>query len=326
MTRHRHGTTSAVLSVVVFTLLGCGTTTAPASAAGQPSIYAGKARKPRWAYDEVGTPNAHAHNITGRDTTIVILDTGVLLPHEDLGANVKAGELQCANAPNAEDRNGHGTQLAGIVAGRDESSGHATKGAAPGATVIPIKIDCGVVTTEWLSDGLSSAIAHKPDIILLALGGYPPGGLADLEARVNDVANKDILFVIASIWDRASLDALVSLATAPNVIVVAATTVDGTDEVEYRKDRSGHVWAPGRDVETAGIEPDAPLSTTHKSYLMQGTSPAAAMVAGCAALIREQKKPSQAAPGPVGGNLKKAIDEFAMPQPKLPGKSLRCYK
>jgi hypothetical protein len=47
--------------------------------------------------------------------------------------------------------------------------------------------------------------------------------------------------------------------------------------------KRGDIWAPGSDIGTSSIEPEAG-APQHDRYRMQGTSAAAAIVAGCAAL------------------------------------------
>jgi hypothetical protein len=105
----------------------------------------------------------------------------------------------------------------------------------------------------------------------------------------------EILFVVASVWDGKTMYTLpdgTSYVFPPwtqkykNVLLVAGMTLDGADEIEYN-DKSGHIWAPARDVETASIEDPQPgMGTKHPQFLMQGTSAAAAIVAGCAAAVK----------------------------------------
>ena len=64
-----------------------------------------------------------------------------------------------AIAPTRPTQNGHGTQLAGIAAGKDP--GRATRGVAPAARLIPIKVSCGLVTADALTKGVDRAIAEK---------------------------------------------------------------------------------------------------------------------------------------------------------------------
>jgi serine protease AprX len=91
---------------------------------------------------------AWKRGITGRGVTVAVLDTGVasvpdlagrLVPvHNDLTGRTEpcknlSGELDC------NDRYGHGTFIAGLVAGNGTSSGGRWKGVAPGASILSVK-------------------------------------------------------------------------------------------------------------------------------------------------------------------------------------------
>jgi hypothetical protein len=68
-------------------------------------------------------------------------------------------------------------------------------------------------------------------------------------------------------------------------------------EMPYNDRQAGDIWAPGRDIDTADTltipNPDT-ADTKHPSlqapFSMQGTSAAAAIVAGCAALVKQTTK------------------------------------
>jgi subtilisin family serine protease len=253
---------------------------------------------------------------TGTGATVAIVGTGVLNGHEDL-PTVVPGKATCGSKPDdTDDKNGHGTQLAGIVAGRaqpevkiPEQKAPTTDGVAPAAKLIPIKVDCGVVAIDPLKNGINAAIDRKPDVILVAIGGYPygPSDFAKfMLGRVKD--HPEILFVVASVWDGIGEYAFPDWTQTPNALLVAAMTLDAAPgdaktlsktEIPYTA-RRGNIWAPGRIVGTADIEPEPPPSTFHAQFLMHGTSPAAAIVAGCAALVKGKT-------GKAGADLKRAL-------------------
>jgi subtilase family protein len=130
--------------------------------------------------------------------------------------------------------------------------------------------------------------------------------------------------VVASVWDGQTTYALPDGNTykfppwtlLDNVLLVAGMRLDGADEVEF-SDKSGKIWAPARDVETASIE-DAPGTRgKHAPFLMQGTSAAAAIVAGCAAAVKLDNE--------MGKSLKDRLVNTAAPT--LPGRKprLNCF-
>jgi subtilisin family serine protease len=279
-----------------------------------------------WWTELVDVAGARAKFGTGSGATVAIIGTGVLKGHEDL-KTVVSGESTCGTTPaDTNDTNGHGTQLAGIAAGLDP--GDATRGVAPGAALIPIKVDCGVVSAAALTKGVDAAIARTPDVILIAIGGYPADS-PDVSTFMADRVprNPNILFVVASVWDGTDY-AFPAWTRSANAIVVAAMTfdaeaqarerVDKTKEIPYSA-RRGDIWAPGRSVGTADIDPK-PGSAQHARFLMHGTSPAAAIVAGCAALVKSKM-------GVSGAALREALVSSAQLKPTLgppPNGRLAC--
>jgi len=76
---------------------------------------------------EAGTP---------ADGAIAVLDTGVDLPNRDLNA---VSGVNCVNSGTAaQDDNGHGTNVAGIAAGRNAGAG--VVGVAPGTRIVSVKV------------------------------------------------------------------------------------------------------------------------------------------------------------------------------------------
>jgi subtilisin family serine protease len=298
-----------VVTAVAMALLlpACATTPKPERKV-QEWSYVETRLPPYWWAALVNIGGARGRGATGIDRRIAILDTGILPGQEDL-PNVSQGTATCGtNSTDTTDKNGHGTQLAGIAAGKDP--GRATRGVAPVATLIPIKVSCGLVTADALTKGLDRAIAEKPDIVLLALGGYPAGP-PDVSAFLKDRIGKnpDVLFVVASVWDG-TVYPLPEWTRLDNALVVAAMTLDDArNEVRF-SNRAGDVWAPGRDVETADIVPDPANPSLHTPYMMQGTSAASAIVAGCAALVKERT-------GQTGARLKATLVQTAEPKPGL---------
>ena len=312
----RHHARIAALVAVVLSLTACASY-ARRGGYGEDYYYWSYVHTPLdpfWWNGLVDVPGARLKAGTGSGATVAVVGTGVLAGHEDL-TTVVPGAATCGTG--TDDKNGHGTQLAGITAGLDP--GRATKGVAPGAAIIPIKIDCGVVSADTLTRGIDAAIARKPDVVLLAIGGYP-AGQPDVPTFMLDrvTRNRDILFVVASAWDGTTY-AYPAWTQAANALTVAAMTLDAdrqdrtkitSKEIPYSA-RRGQIWAPGRNVATADIEVQL-LPIGHTQFLMHGTSPAAAIVAGCAALVKSKS-------GLSGAAIRAALVSKAEPKPDLPG-------
>ena len=237
------------------------------------------------------------------DVRVAILDTGVA--YEDYEGYVQVSELAGVpvvdpwdfinNDAHANDDNGHGTHLAGLIAAQDRLRGH-----APTPELMPIKVlDQDRVGTEWaLVQGLYWAADHGAQVVNLSLvfgTGYLPG--ADLVGGIEAVlANGGVVVAAAG---NAGLEQVGYPAALPGVIAVGAGRLkDG--ELKY-VDYSNQGFAidlagPGGDVTrdenddsipdgmlAQTISPDDPSQVDY--WVMAGTSQATAVVAGQAAWV-----------------------------------------
>lgn len=98
----------------------------------------------QWGLAKIGAPEAWTHS-TGQGVRVGIVDTGVDLNHEDLAGRV-VESISCVGAAgdpakcngSAQDDQGHGTHVAGIIAAPRNDVGIA--GVAPGVKVSSIKV------------------------------------------------------------------------------------------------------------------------------------------------------------------------------------------
>src|SRR5689334_8086422 len=82
----------------------------------------------------------HDNGITGAGVTVAVLDSGIA-PHDDLPGTSVVGFMDFVNGRTTRyDDYGHGTHVAGIIAGRGKDSGGQMAGAAPGAKLFVIKV------------------------------------------------------------------------------------------------------------------------------------------------------------------------------------------
>ena len=116
---------------------------------------------------------------TGQGVTVAILDTGIHAAHPDLaGRVVHCEDLTAERGTVAEcaDTFGHGTFMAGLVAGNGASSGGQYQGTAPGANLVAIKAAGydGSSDVSHILAGIQWAIAFKNvygiDVLNLSLG------------------------------------------------------------------------------------------------------------------------------------------------------------
>ncbi|CAI48932.1 S8 family serine protease [Natronomonas pharaonis DSM 2160] len=119
--------------------------------------------------DDVDRPSG------GENVTVAVIDTGVDTDHPDLESRVSlcrdfTGE---SVTDTCEDRNGHGTHVAGTVAADGGDDGNGIYGVAPEAEVYAFKActDDGRCGADPLAESVRAATDEGADIIVLSLGG-----------------------------------------------------------------------------------------------------------------------------------------------------------
>ena len=214
---------------------------------------------------------------TGAGVTAYVVDTGILASHTDFGGRVAAGWTAVADGNGTTDCNGHGTHVAGTVAG-------STYGVAKGATLVPVRVlDCSgsgynsdvVAGLDWIA---ANHVAGTPAVANLSLGG---AASSTVDSAVQAVLADGVTTVVAA--GNSAVDACTgSPARVPGAVTVAAS--DATDKQASFSNFGSCVdlYAPG-----VGITSNYYTSTTATAS-MSGTSMAAPHTAGAAALLLSQ--------------------------------------
>jgi len=243
-------------------------------------------------------------NLTGKDQTICILDTGVNYTHPDLGGcygnntnfscKIVGGWDYVNGDSDPMDDEGHGTHVSGIVAG----SGGIT-GVAPEANIVMIK----VCNTEncWDDDiragidwCVNNASKFNISVISMSLGAdlyydYCDyiNDSANITLAINNAVAKNISVVIATGNGLNNVgpgrgDQISSPACIQNATPVGATTkVDGIASYSNRNNLT-LLMAPGSSINST--------SWNGNYELKDGTSMATPHVAGTIALINQYLK------------------------------------
>ncbi|HVS30061.1 MAG TPA: S8 family peptidase [Thermoanaerobaculia bacterium] len=214
---------------------------------------------------------------TGAGVTVYVVDTGILAGHADFGGRVAPGFSAFADG-SSTDCNGHGTHVAGIVAG-------STYGVAKSAALVPVRVlDCdGSGSIETLLAGLDwvlqeHALSPRPAVVNLSLGGEASSAL---DVAVNELVAAGLTTVVAA--GNSNKDACkMSPARVP-----AALTVGATTEADQRAAYSNYgtcvdLFAPGSNILSAWHS--SPTATA----IATGTSASAPFAAGVAALTLEK--------------------------------------
>ncbi|WP_168713653.1 S8 family serine peptidase [Streptomyces sp. A0642] len=171
---------------------------------------------------------------TGKGTVVAVVDSGVDYGHPDLGGGFGEGHkvvggFDFANGDgDPMDDNGHGTHVAGIIAGRAARKGGVT-GMAPDARLLAYKVtDAG--GSAYTSDIIAAIEAatdpanpHRADVINMSLGG--PGDGTDPLGRAATAAVRTGVVVVAAAGNAGPGSGTVSTpASADGVIAVGAST------------------------------------------------------------------------------------------------------
>ncbi|MFN2589033.1 MAG: S8 family serine peptidase [Actinomycetota bacterium] len=107
-----------------------------------------------------------ADGIDGSGTTVALLDTGIYAGHPDLAGRVVAcADLthEAGTAAHCADTFGHGTFMAGLVAGDGTASNGKYTGAAPGARLVSVKAAGfdGATDVSTVLAGIQWIVAHR---------------------------------------------------------------------------------------------------------------------------------------------------------------------
>ncbi|MGH9183187.1 MAG: S8 family serine peptidase [Acidimicrobiales bacterium] len=136
----------------------------------------------QWALAKVGAPAAWP-TATGAGAVIAVVDTGVDRDHPELRDVLTGGASwidcgpeaakPCLDSSKWDDRNGHGTHVAGIAAAPLDGVG--VVGVAPGAQIMPIRVlgAAGTGDGDDVAAGVRWAADHGADVVNLSLGGLP---------------------------------------------------------------------------------------------------------------------------------------------------------
>ena len=220
---------------------------------------------------------SYSWTAAGAGVTAYVVDTGILAAHTDFGGRVAAGWTAVADGNGTTDCNGHGTHVAGTVAG-------ATYGIAKSATLVPVRVlDCSgsgynsdvVAGLDWIA---ANHAAGTPAVANLSLGG---AASSTVDSAIQAVLNDGVTTVVAA--GNSAVDACTgSPARVPGAVTVAASD-SGDKQASFSNFGSCvDLYAPG-----VGITSDYYTSTTATAS-MSGTSMAAPHTTGAAAVLLSQ--------------------------------------
>jgi subtilisin family serine protease len=226
----------------------------------------------------------------GAGVTVALLDSGVQASVSDLrGAVVPGGDVTGAHTNGEHDFNsvgdGHGTQMAVLLAGRGYEGG--LVGIAPEAKIMPVVVTAAAADLTAPPGNVAAGIRYAVDNgakIIDISQVYPSSSASGCDAAeqaaVSYALAKNIVVVAAEASSNLIGDSPSEPASCAGVLSVGAI---GRDQSRWSGDVPEPyltVLAPGADLISSGRD--------GKIVTENGTRSAAALVAGVAALIRSR--------------------------------------
>ncbi|MEY4147284.1 MAG: hypothetical protein RL278_840 [Actinomycetota bacterium] len=211
---------------------------------------------------------------TGAGVTAYIIDTGVYAASAEFGNRVVGGYTAIDDGNGTNDCHGHGTHVAGTVAG-------STYGFATQATIVPVRVlSCtGAGSTADIVSGIDwiiqNHVAGTPAVANMSLGSMSGIDPAINDAVARGVADGVTFVVAAGNWYANACD--YSPSSEPTAITVGAITFNDYYGQFSNSGSCVDILAPGVQIVSAAI--GSPTATAIKS----GTSMASPHVAGVVA-------------------------------------------
>jgi serine protease AprX len=259
-----------------------------------------------------GATRLASYGVDGGGVTVAVLDTGITrLP--DFGNRLLGGVDLSGEGNPLQDSYGHGTFVAGLIAGNGASSKGLYMGEAPGANLVAVKVAgaSGVTDLATVISGINWVIAHRDQlkirVLNLSLGAIPTSSTVrnPLDQAVETAWQAGIAVVVSAgnagpfngtilspgddplAITLGALDDLGSTnpaaATGTSFSSVGPTSPDGWFKPDLVTSGRSVVSlrAPGSTIDTAN--PSAVIGTAN--FVGSGTSFSTAITSGAAALL-----------------------------------------
>jgi serine protease AprX len=276
----------------------------------------------------VGADKLWAAGITGKGVGVAVIDSGINgdmpdFENADGSSRITANVLASAGATRPGDDVGHGTHVAGIIAGNsfNRANGDPARGSyvgiAPEANLVTLKTadDAGESTVLDVITALQFVVDHREDlnirIVNLSVSSDTPSSYLDdpLDAAVEFAWHAGIV-VVAAVGNRGDAADAVQYAPGNDPFVISVGATDEVDTANPADDTLATFSSRGvtqdglakPDVVAPGAHIVAPLASgsafatlcpqciVGSQYLkIGGTSMAAPVVAGAAALLLQAR-------------------------------------
>ena len=244
----------------------------------------------QWSLQLMDAPRAWRHTEGDPEVVVAVLDTGVDARHPDLAGKVLQGVNLCEPGRDSTDDDGHGTCVAGIIAGH-EGTRPRFRGVAPQCKILPIKVNeprSGNVVAASIALGIREALARGAHVLNLSVGcevgepGFTHDTMAALANAIYDALRMGVPVVCAAGPRHAKTypAAWETLPEFAGLISVGACDRDG----------SPTVWSPRWEYVSLLAPAGATTTWRPNGRTMHGpfggTSASSPHVAGTLALLR----------------------------------------
>ena len=255
--------------------------------------------------------------IDGSTVSVAILDTGITAEHEFFGPDEDGDGVADRiifqwdfgeNDDDADDRHGHGSNVASIIGSQDDTY----TGMAPGVNLVVLKVftDSGSGTFGDIEDALQWLVAHADEYNIVSVNmsisddenHNRPKTLYGLGNEIATLASMEIPVLAASgndFYRQDSVQGMSYPAADPNSIAIGAVFDGNVGRRSYGGGAVAYTTAADRiapftqrhETMLAAFAPGAPITgagtTATSTRTLQGTSQASPHVAAMAALAQE---------------------------------------
>ena len=226
-----------------------------------------------WGVERIGAPYAWPLS-RGKGVKIAVIDTGVASNHPAIWPNYRGGINILSPNDDPEDFNGHGTHVAGIIAGRAKRV--PVIGVAPRASIYAVKAfdRRGVANLSDLLAAINWCMEQKMEIINMSFG---MGKVSELLRYAVQRAHHQGIVMVAATGNRGQRQSIDFPARYDETIAVGSIAESGTISSFTNLGQGIDLFAPGEKIPSAWLNQSV--------RRMSGTSMAVPHVTGTIALL-----------------------------------------
>lgn len=243
--------------------------------------------------------NLHRQNITGKNITVAILDTGSY-PHKDFESHIICFKDYISSKANPYDDNSHGTHICGIIGGSGRMSNGLYKGMAPQCLLVPIKVlnskglgDSQIIISgiKWIEENYSK---YNIRIVNISIGTEVfscEDEQSDLVRAVDSLWDLGITVIVSAGNNGPEYHTITTPGISRKIITVGASSAMGNVDARGKKfttySGKGPTFCdvPKPDITAPGSHIISCYSSFNGYTKKSGTSMSTPIVSGAAALV-----------------------------------------